>query len=234
MHISPDRAFFGRRKGKALRGVQEERLERILPSLGIILPAEGERLDPHTLFAHRPDKFVLEIGFGGGEHLGHEAERHPDIGFLGVEPFLNGMAKMLAAIESKSLANIRLFGEDATRLMQALPDGCLDRIDLLYPDPWPKWRQRKRRFVSPHSLREMIRLLKPGGTFCFASDIDDYIGWTLAYAMSHPEWDWTAVCKADWLTPFPDWPGTRYEAKAIREGRRSSYLTFRKKMCSGV
>jgi tRNA (guanine-N7-)-methyltransferase len=214
----PERAFFGRRKGKRLRGEQERRLADLLPDLRVTLPPDDRPLDPRTIW--------LEIGFGGGEHLAAQAAAHPAIGIIGAEPFVNGVVKLLAAIEARSLTNVRIRDEDVTALLARLPDACLERVYLLYPDPWPKRRQRKRRFVSDASLAEIARVLKDGGLFRFASDIDDYAGWTLARALRCPNLRWTARTAQDWTQPFPGWPGTRYEAKALAAGRRPTYLEF--------
>lgn len=222
----PERAFFGRRKGKRLRGEQERRLADLLPKLRVTLPADDRPLDPRTLFPDPPEAVWLEIGFGGGEHLAAQAAAHPGIGFIGAEPFVNGVVKLLAAVEGRSLRNVRIRDEDVTALLARLPDACLDRVYLLYPDPWPKRRQRKRRFVSDASLAEIGRVLKDGGLFRFASDIDDYAGWTLVRALRCPVLTWTARQAPDWTQPFPGWPGTRYEAKALAAGRRPTYLEF--------
>jgi tRNA (guanine-N7-)-methyltransferase len=225
----PERAFFGRRKGKRLRGQQERRLAELLPALRVTLPPDGQDLDPRTLFPALPtppDAVWLEIGFGGGEHLAAQAAAHPGIGIIGAEPFVNGVVKLLAAIEERGLRNVRIRDEDVTALLARLPDACLERVYLLYPDPWPKRRQRKRRFVSDASLAEIGRVLKDGGLFRFASDIDDYAGWTLARAARCPVLRWTARTARDWTQPFPGWPGTRYEAKAVAAGRRPTYLEF--------
>ena len=223
------RAFFGRRKGKRLRGLQERRLAESLPALRIDLPTGTAPLDPATLFQGldgRPRGIWLEIGFGGGEHLAAQAEAHPEIGFIGAEPFVNGVAKLLAEIDARSLVNVRIRDGDVTALIARLPEACLERVSLLYPDPWPKRRQRKRRFVSDASLGEIGRVLADGGLFRFASDIDDYAGWVLARVARCPALAWTARRSSDWTHPFPDWPGTRYEAKARVAGRRPTYLEF--------
>ncbi len=223
----PERArFFGRSKGKPLRKGQKELLGNLLPQLLIALPEQGQVLAPSSLFAEPKTACRLEIGFGGGEHLLHRALESPDIGFIGVEPFLNGMAKLVVEVEKQDLRNIRVFDQDATLLLRRLPAACLDEVALLYPDPWPKRRQRKRRFVSPESLALIARALKPGGRFLFASDIDDYIGWTLARALEEPGLAWPATAAPDWTAPYDGWPGTRYEAKALREGRTPTYLRF--------
>lgn len=222
-----ERAFFGRRKGKRLRGLQEDRLETLLPALRIDLPPGGGRIDPRTLFTDMetpPDEIWLEIGFGGGEHLAARAAAHPGIGFIGAEAFVNGVVKLLAEIDGRGLRNVRVRDGDVAPLLARLPDACLGQVSLLYPDPWPKRRQRKRRFVSDESLAQIARLLKDGGTFRFASDIDDYAGWTLARIARCPDLHWPAASARDWLRPFPGWPGTRYEAKALATGRRPTYL----------
>lgn len=220
-------AFFGRRKGKPLREQQLERMGNLLPALRVDLSAPSpEKLE--DLFPVPVERLRLEIGFGGGEHLVHRATETPSTGFIGVEPFVNSMAKLLAEVEARGLRNIRLYDDDATALLDWLPDASLDQIDLLYPDPWPKKKHWKRRFVSQANLARFHRVLKPGGLFCFASDIDTYVNWTLVHCRDHGGFEWTARNAADWKTPFAGWPGTRYEAKARREGRGSAYLTFRK------
>jgi tRNA (guanine-N7-)-methyltransferase len=220
--------FFGRSKGKTLRKGQRELVDRLLPQLLIMLPAvaDGQTLDLSLLFPIKPSSLHLEIGFGGGEHLLHRARENHAVGFIGVEPFVNGMAKLLMEIEREEIRNIRVFNNDATILLRRLPAGSISGVDLLYPDPWPKRRQRKRRFVSEDSLELVAGALKPGGIFRFASDIDDYVGWLLARILPMPEFRWQATAAPDWTTPFPTWPGTRYETKALQEGRAPSYLTF--------
>ena len=220
-------AFFGRRKGKPLRERQAEGLEKLLPALRLDLQSQppGNTAD---LFPVAVDQVRLEIGFGGGEHLVHRAQETPSTGFIGVEPFVNSMAKLLSRVEELELANIRLYDDDATEVLDWLPDGSIDRIDLLYPDPWPKRKHWKRRFVSQVNLARFHRVLKPEGLFCFASDIDTYVNWTLIHCRDHGGFEWQARQSSDWLTPFAGWPGTRYENKARREGRSSAYLTFRR------
>jgi tRNA (guanine-N7-)-methyltransferase len=218
-------AFYGRRKGKALRGLQVGRLETLLPAFLVDLmttpPASLEALFPVPV-----ERLRLEIGFGGGEHLIHRAIENPTTGFIGVEPFVNSMQKLLAHVEEAGVSNIRVYDDDATQLLDWLPDACLDQIDLLYPDPWTKARHWKRRFVSSVNLDRFHRVMKPRAKFCFASDIDTYVNWTLQHCHAHGGFEWTAGNAADWLTPYAGWPGTRYEAKAKRECRSSAYLTF--------
>jgi tRNA (guanine-N7-)-methyltransferase len=221
-------AFFGRRKGKPLRTNQVRLFEEELAALRLDLnnPAPG---DLTSLYSVAVSKIRLEIGFGGGEHLVHRAVNAPDCGFIGVEPFVNSMAKLLSQVEARCLKNIRLHDDDATVVLDWLPEASIDQIDLLYPDPWPKTRHWKRRFVSDVNLKRFHRVLKPSGLFCFASDIDTYVNWTLQHISRHGGFEWLADNASDWLTPYKDWPSTRYEAKARREGRSSAYLTFRKR-----
>ncbi|CDX50772.1 tRNA (guanine-N(7)-)-methyltransferase (fragment) [Mesorhizobium plurifarium] len=178
------------------------------------------------MFKAQVSALQLEIGFGGGEHLLHRATEAPETGFIGVEPFVNGMAKMMTALGNAPLANLRVYDDDATRLLDWLPSGSLDGIDLLYPDPWPKKKHWKRRFVGAANLGRFARVLKAGGRFRFASDIDSYVNWTLLACRRHGAFLWQAEDAAGWHRPYEGWPGTRYEAKAIREGRRPAYLTF--------
>lgn len=221
------RSFFGRRKGHALQGRKQRLMETLLPERLLDL----NRAAPHDLrelFPGCPSKVVLEIGFGGGEHLAHQARNHPETGFIGVEPFINGMAKILGQIDDHGLSNVRLYDDDAAFLLDWLPPETLSRVDLLYPDPWPKKRNWKRRFVNQTNLARILRVLEPGGTFRFASDIDTYVNWTLAHVQQSEGLEWTARRAADWQEPFEGWIRTRYEAKAVRAGRRPCYLAFRK------
>ena len=202
-------------------------MDELLPKLrlDVAQPLEGKL---STQFDKDAERYHLEIGFGGGEYLTHQTATHPDINFIGVEPFINGMAKMLGGIEDHGLNNVRLYDDDATQLLDWLPAASLDQIDLLYPDPWPKKRHWKRRFVSQVNLERFWRVLKPGGRFRFASDIDTYVNWTLGHIHKHGKFTWTAQSAADWNQPWDGWIRTRYEAKAIREGRPPCYLVFEK------
>jgi len=221
-------AFFGRRHGKSLRPAQLAALEEGLPRYRLDLALRPP--DPlSALFAAEVDDVRLEIGFGAGEHLRHEAGRFPRTGFIGVEPFVNGLARLMLDLERAPLANLRVYNDDATRLLDWLPQASLAGIDLFYPDPWPKKRHWKRRFVSPVNLARFARVLKPGGLFRFASDIEGYVNWTLVHVGANPDFEWLASGPADWRTPFEGWPGTRYERKALREGRKPAYLSFRRR-----
>ncbi|TPM59073.1 tRNA (guanosine(46)-N7)-methyltransferase TrmB [Mesorhizobium sp. B2-2-4] len=218
-------AFFGRRRGKPVRPQQAAALESGLDTYRLDLTTEAPS-DLRALFEADVSAVRLEIGFGGGEHLLHRATEAPMTGFIGVEPFVNGMAKMMMAMREKPLANLRVYDDDATRLLDWLPQASLDGIDLLYPDPWPKKKHWKRRFVSPVNLDRFARVVKRGGEFRFASDIDTYVNWTLLHCRAHGGFAWQASEAVDWHRPYDGWPGTRYEAKAVREGRRPAYLTF--------
>ncbi|MFC7395950.1 tRNA (guanosine(46)-N7)-methyltransferase TrmB [Chelatococcus sp. GCM10030263] len=216
-------AFYGRRKGHKLRAHQAGLMDALLPHL--LLP-EAPLPDAAELFGRPVEDLWLEIGFGGGEHLLARMAESPNTGFIGCEPFINGMAKLLAGIEQRGLDNLRVFDQDAALLLPHLPEASLGRAFILYPDPWPKRRHRKRRFVSEETLSALARALKPGAELRFATDIDDYAAWTLARILRSPDFVWTAQTADDWRKPWAGWPGTRYEAKALREGRVPSYLTF--------
>jgi tRNA (guanine-N7-)-methyltransferase len=219
-------AFFGRRKGHPLRSRQAELFETLLPRLAVDLSKPAQTL--HALFPFAVDDVQLEIGFGGAEHLIARARANPRIGFIGAEPFVNGMAKALAAIDEAKLTNIRLHHADAVELLDWLPAESLGRIDLLYPDPWPKRRHWKRRFVSDENIARLARVLKAGAEFRFATDWANYAEWTLARLVRAKDFEWTAARADDWRKPWPDFTQTRYEAKAIREGRVPCYLRFRR------
>jgi tRNA (guanine-N7-)-methyltransferase len=220
-------AFFGRRKGHPLRPRQSALMDGLLPRLALDLAAPPpDRLG--ALFPRAADDVGLEIGFGGGEHLAAAAAAHPRMGFLGCEPFVNGMAKALTLIETQGLDNIRLHFGDASDLLAWLPPASLARVDLLYPDPWPKRRHWKRRFVQAASVAALARVLAPGGRFRFVTDWPDYAAWTLERLLHSPDFTWTAERADDWRQPWPGFTGTRYEAKAKLAGRPPCYLVFRR------
>jgi tRNA (guanine-N7-)-methyltransferase len=218
--------FYGRRHGRKLRPGRQRLMDELLPRLAIAEPAAGGRIDPFTLFPSRPRALWLEIGFGGGEHLAVQAARHPEIGFLGSEVFVNGIATLLAAIEHDRLGNIRLWPEDARALLDALPDACLERVFLLFPDPWPKRRHADRRFIGPDNLARLARVLAQGGELRVASDDPGLVAWVLMHLRRHPAFRWCAARADDWRRPPADWVPTRYEAKALGQGRRPAYLRF--------
>jgi tRNA (guanine-N7-)-methyltransferase len=223
----PPRAFFGRRKGHKLRPNRAALLESLLPQLVVDI-SQPTPHDLRSLFPASVERLAIEIGFGGGENLVREALADPATGFIGCEPFINGMASALAAIEANGLTNIRLHHGDAIEILDWLPDAALARVDLLYPDPWPKKRHHKRRFISEESVARLARVIASGGHFRFASDIDDYTEWTLIRLLRSKDFEWTARRAKDWREPWPGFAATRYEAKAIREGRTPCYLIFRR------
>lgn len=210
----PKFQFYGRRKGKPLRRNHSELMDQLLPKLAV---------DVAKPVAGASPRVWLEIGFGGGEHLAHQAALNPDVTVIGAEAFLNGVAKLLADVEGRAVSNVRVHYGDARALLEALPDNSIERLYLLYPDPWPKERQKKRRFVNSENLAHIARVLKPKGQFWFASDIDDYVQWT----REHVTVSKLFVEEGDASEPFENWMQTRYEAKAKREGRESSYLRYK-------
>jgi tRNA (guanine-N7-)-methyltransferase len=220
-------SFFGRRKGHKLRAHQTDLIENLLPHLSLDIASEAPT-DVSDLFDAGADELRLEIGFGGGEHLVAEAQSFANTGFIGCEPYVNGMAKILAQIEAHNIANIRLFAGDAAELLAWLPPRSLSRIDLIHPDPWPKRRHWKRRFVQDANVRAMARVLQLSGEFRFVSDIDDYCAWTLAHLMRSPGFHWMAERADDWRKPWDGYTMTRYGRKATREGRVTSYLRFQR------
>jgi len=221
------RLIYGRRRGHRLRPGRQRLLEELLPQLQIELPEAG-RLDPAALFPHRPARIWLEIGFGGGEHLAAQAAAHPEVGLIGCEPYISGVARLLSLIQAQNLTNVRLFTDDARLLMAALPDGCLERIFVLFPDPWPKTRHHKRRIVNPQTAAEFARLLVPGGELRLATDDMSYARAMLLVLRARPELRWQAKRPADWRQRPADWPVTRYEEKALSAGKACVYLRFRR------
>src|SRR5579884_2958222 len=215
------RAFFGRRKGHKLRPNQARLMRELLPRLAIDLSRPAP-VDLRSLFAVPVADIVLEIGFGGGESMIAQACQSPATGFIGVEPYLNGMAKALSLIESHRLQNVRLHFGDAATLIAWLPENSLSRIDLIHPDPWPKRRHWKRRFVQRETIAALARVLKPSGEFRFVSDIDDYAAWTLDLFRRSADFVWTAERCDDWRKPWSGFTHTRYGAKAVREGRAAT------------
>jgi tRNA (guanine-N7-)-methyltransferase len=220
-------SFFGRRKGHKLRAHQADLIAELLPRLSLDI-ATASPADLGKLFDPKVERVRLEIGFGGGEHLIAEAKAFPEIGFIGCEPYVNGMAKILARIEAEAVHNIRLVAGDAAELLAWLPPKSLQRIDLIHPDPWPKRRHWKRRFVQDATIAAMALALKPDGEFRFVSDIDDYCAWTLLHLARSADFSWSAERADHWRRPWPDYTMTRYGRKAEREGRIAAYLCFKR------
>ena len=224
------RNFYGRRRGKHLKPSQARYLAEDLAALspGPVGPEENpERapLDLAALFGGRP--VWLEIGFGGGEHLVHQAALHPEVGILGAEPYVDGVAKLLGRLRKMPAGNVRVHPGDARDLLDVLPAEGISRVFLLYPDPWPKARHHRRRFVTPDHLGPLHRVMAPGAALRIATDIGSYVEQALIEC-PRAGFAWTAERAADWREPWDDWVRTRYEAKAVREGRPRHYLTFRR------
>src|SRR5215469_6071453 len=205
------RRIYGRRRGRKLRAGRRALMDTLLPRLCVVLPLAG-RLDPATLVPHAKDLW-LEIGFGAGEHLAAQAHTHPDVAVLGAEVFENGIAKLLAAIDRDGLANVRLFVDDARLLLACLPDRSLGRAFILFPDPWPKERHKKRRIVASETLDQLARILRPGAELRLATDDADYADWIEAALGAHPAFIALSRAEGAWPGRPADWPATRYEEK---------------------
>ena len=221
------RAFFGRRKGHALKPRQAALFDSLLPRVLLDL-SKSAPPDLTSLFSTTVTQVRLEIGFGGAEHLLAQAVAEPGTGFIGADAFVNAIAKALAGIETHKLANVRLHFGDASELIDRLAATSLSRIDLLYPDPWPKRRHRKRRFIQDEMLTRLARILQVGGELRFATDIPDYADYALMRVLRSPDFIWTAQRADDWRKPWAGYSETRYEAKAKREGRVPAYFIFRR------
>ncbi len=224
MHDSPLRSY-GRRKARPLSGRKEALLGELLPALR--LPLGAPPPSPlATLFLAPVADIWIEIGFGSGEHLMWQAEHHASIGFIGCEPFINGMASLLGQIERKNLKSIRVNDGDAREVLAWLPPASVGRVFILFPDPWPKKRHAKRRLVAPDTLRQVASVLRRGGELRFASDSPAYAAEALAAILATGAFAWTAERAADWRQRPPDWPETRYERKALSASRKPAYLSF--------
>lgn len=223
--IKPELPTFGRRRGRKLSKSQSGLLNELISSPQIDLSAPP----PHklgVLFQRPVNRIWLEIGFGGGEHLLAQARANPDVGFIGAEPFFDGVVKVLSASSRDGLDNVLIHPDDARPLLRWLPDGCIERLFILFPDPWPKLRHAKRRLVSPASLALMARTMVHGGELRIATDIGDYARTVLIAIQANGQFAWQASSAEDWRTRPMDWAGTRYEQKAVLEGRRAYYLRF--------
>jgi tRNA (guanine-N7-)-methyltransferase len=218
---------YGRRKGKRLSQRKERLVAELLPTLrpNLARPAPA---DISALFAVPVPEVWLEIGFGSGEHLVWQAERHPDVGIIGCEPFLNGVAALLGAIEDRGLRTVLVHDGDARDVLTWLPEGSICRAFILFPDPWPKKRQSKRRLVTLEMMQALARVVAPGGILRFASDDASYAGQTLRAVHQSGAFDWLAAKASDWRNRPANWPETRYERKALSEGRNPVYLEWRR------
>ena len=231
----PSRDFhlYGRRHGRPLRPGRRGLLETLLPAVELRLPEGGGAIDPAQPFAlqpgeARPDEIWLEIGFGAGEHLAWQAAAHPGVGIIGCEPYRSGVAALLSRIEAEGLRNVRILPDDARPLLWRLVPASLGRVFILFPDPWPKARHHRRRIVSRPVLDRLAAAMRDGAELRLATDDVDYLRWMLALAAGHPAFEWQVRGPDDWRTRPPDWPPTRYEEKALREGRRPAFLRFRR------
>ena len=204
---------FGRIKSRVIKPLQAALFDTLLPSIALPDPMAGP-IDPRTLMPEATEIW-LEIGFGGGEHLAAQAARRPDVLILGCEPFLNGVASLLRHVDEGGLKNVRIHGDDARAVIEALPDASLDRIMILFPDPWHKVRHNKRRLIQSEFVAELTRVLKPGGRLRFVTDWKDYASWALERFQASPHLTWLADAADDWRTAPADHVVTRYEEKAL-------------------
>jgi len=225
------RKFYGRRRGRRLRPWREQLFDEALPRYGLPLPEEDAAapLDPAALFGEPVDALWIEVGFGGGEHLAAQAKAHAQARFIGFEPFVNGVASLLRHLEEARLGNVRVHADDARPVLERLPDASVDRFFLLFPDPWPKKRHHFRRFIQPETMALLARLLKDGAELRIASDDMGVARWMLAHVTEHPAFEWLARRPGDWREPPADWVQTRYEGKALAQGRQPVYLRFRRR-----
>ena len=221
--------FYGRRKGKPLKAGRQAVFDTLLPEIRIALPESNAKVDPKIFFAGTPHAVSLEIGFGGGEHLAELAASNPGAGFIGCEVFLNGLASMVRHVSDRNLTNVRLYDDDAHYLLPRLKDASLNAIYLMFPDPWPKTRHAKRRFINPGILDELARLLADNGEFRVATDHPVYMRWALLHGTESKLFEWAPTDPNCWRERPLNSPVTRYEEKARKEGRVPIFLSFRRR-----
>lgn len=219
--------FHGRRHGRRLRAGRERLMQDLLPELTIDQP--DAVFDPTSVFSAPPKKFWLEIGFGAGEHIAAQAIANPEIGFVGCEPFMNGIARLLTEVDAHKIENIRIFPDDARLFLDKVKAASFDRVFVLFPDPWPKRRHAPRRFICPENLDTLARLMRDDAELRIASDEMGYIRWSLRHVRAHPDFEWTAQSADDWRVRSEDWPQTRYEGKALSAGKQCVYLRFKRR-----
>ena len=220
------RTFHSRHRSRRLRKGQKVLVQELLPEIEIVPDPVGTPLVPSRLFADNVREIWLEIGFGGGEHLASQASANPDIGLIGCEPFINGVAKLLRLISEQELENIRLYCDDARLLLERIPPCSIGRVFILFPDPWPKTRHHKRRIVCKPVLARLAEIMKDGAELRIATDDRGYLEWIMQCLFRHPSFEWSARTPADWRVRPADWPPTRYEIKALEQGRPSPYLRY--------
>lgn len=213
---------YGRVQGRALGEKQRSLVERLLPRYGV------EALPEHIseLFSYVPTKMVVEIGFGGGEHLAHIAKLYPEKAYIGCEPYINGVASLLGHIEDQALESIRIFHGDARLLLESFAQASIDEIYILFPDPWPKRKHHKKRLIITPMIELLAYVLKPGGRLLLATDHEDYAGWMLSFMGRSPDFSWTANEKSDWEAAPANWTRTRYQQKAAKDGREAMFFEF--------
>ncbi len=220
---APQRLLYGRRRGRKLRPGARDLIARVLPRLEVVVPASG-RLDPRAQFTDAVSDVWIEVGFGAGEHLVAQARVHPEVGLIGSEPYVYGVAALLRAVVAEGLGNVRVFTDDARLLLDALPDASIGRMFVLFPDPWPKARHHKRRFINPQVLDACARVLRDRGELRLATDHAGYCRWMLDHIRRHGAFAWLARTPRDWRERPQDWPETRYEAKARARGAPPVFL----------
>lgn len=226
---SGQRVIYGRRSARRLRAGRRRAVERALPHLRIDLPAGEDPVRPSSLFRHAPRDILLEVGFGAGEHLIQQARARSDAGFIGCEPFFDGVARLVQALDQEGIDNVRVFLDDARVLLRRLAPSCLAGAYVLFPDPWPKTRHHKRRFISAPVVDELARVMAPGAELRIATDHPGYLAWIVEHLHRAPAFEWLARRPGDWRNRPADWPPTRYEEKAIAAGRRCAYLRYRRR-----
>jgi tRNA (guanine-N7-)-methyltransferase len=220
------RVLYGRRVGRPLRPLRQALVDNLLPSVEVVTPNSGESVTPGLQFSTPYEAYWLEIGFGAGEHLAWQARANPNVGIIGCEPYLNGVARLLADMDKCNLTNIRIFRDDARFLLAGLPDASISRIFVLFPDPWPKSRHHKRRVVGPSVMPDLARILCDGAELRIATDDPGYKGWILQHVLATSNFDWFARRPSDWRQRPVDWPPTRYEQRAKSAGRCAAFFRF--------
>ncbi|MBV8088941.1 MAG: tRNA (guanosine(46)-N7)-methyltransferase TrmB [Alphaproteobacteria bacterium] len=228
-HQPPRRQLiFGRRRGRVLRPGQKRLIRELLPRVLLTIPPSAcLQQATEVPVAGRP--VWLEIGFGAGEHLAAQAECHREINFIGCDVFENGIAKLLERIERRRLDNIRVFNQDARLLIETMPTASVDRVFILFPDPWPKRRHAKRRIISRDTLDSLAAIMKDGAELRVATDDRDYVCWIIERLTNHPAFEWLARRRTDWRERPADWPPTRYEEKALAAGRLPVFFRSRRR-----
>lgn len=218
--------FFGRRKGHALSPRQKTMMANLLPKITVIIPdGHDANIDTEVLFKRKAPLW-LEIGFGKGEHIATQASWHPEVNFIGCEPYINGVVGLLGIINVEKQENIRIYPDDARDVLERLPDASVERIFILHPDPWPKTKHEKRRFVSQENLKALARVMKDGGELRVGTDHLNYARWTMLQIDKAPNFQWNASSASHWRIRPDDWPQTRYQQKALKGGVSPVYLSF--------